>query len=88
MEMKNVLHWPARPSKTQHRILGLRLRWTENSKRYRIEKFPEDGDPIFIILLDDGGWRVIAHRRNLKSAKTYCQSRFKHTERKIRVGRS
>jgi len=83
--MRNVLHWPKRPSKTQHHILGLRMRWTEKSKRYRIEKFPEDGDPIFIILLNDGGWRVIAHRRRLKAAKSCCQSHCKRNERRSRV---
>lgn len=85
--MRNVLHWPRHPSRTQHPILGQRLRWTEKNKRFRIEKFPEDGDPIFIILLNDGGWRVIAHRRRLKSAQSCCQSHFKQYERKIHVGR-
>ncbi len=85
--MRNILHWPKNPSRTYHHILGLRLRWTEKSKRYRIEKFPEDGDPIFIILLNDGGWRIIGHRRRLKAAKSCCQSHFKQNERKIRVGR-
>ena len=85
--MRNILRWPKSPSRTQHHILGLRLRWTDKSKRYRIETFPEDGDPIFIILLNDGGWRVIARRRRLKSAKSCCQSHFMQTERKIRVGR-
>jgi len=85
--MRNVLHWPRHPSRTQHHILGQRLRWTEKSKRYRIEKFPEDGDPIFIVLLNDGGWRVISHRRKLKSAQSYCQSDFKQKERKTHVRR-
>jgi hypothetical protein len=83
--MRTILHWPKSPSRTHHRILGLRLRWTDRSKSYRIERFPEDGDPIFIILLNDGGWRVAAHRRRLNSAKAYCQSHFKHTERNIHV---
>ncbi len=81
--MKTILQWPKGPSRTQHPVLGLRLRWTDKSKKYRIEKFPEDGDPIFIILLNDGGWKVIARRRRLKAAKSCCQSHFKHSERKI-----
>jgi hypothetical protein len=36
-----ALQWPVRPQKTQHHILGSRLRWTEKGKRYQIEKFPE-----------------------------------------------
>ncbi len=83
--MKNVLQWPTRPSKTQHRILGLRLRWTDKSKRYRIEKFPEDGDPIFIVLFTDGDWRVIGRRRRLKAAKSCCQNHVKQHERKTCV---
>ena len=83
--MRNILHWPKNPSRTQHRILGLRLRWTDKSKQYRIEKFAEDGDPIFIILLNDGGWRIIGHRRRLKAAKSCCQNHFKQNERKIHV---
>jgi hypothetical protein len=86
--MRTVLRWPKGPSRTQHRILGLRLRWTEKSKCYRIERFPDDGDPVFIILVNDGDWRVIARRRNLKSAKSYCQNHLKQVQRKNRVGRS
>jgi hypothetical protein len=62
------------------------LRWTDKSRRYRIERFPDDGDPVFIILIAEGGWRVIAHRRKLKSAKAYCQNHFTHNERKIHGG--
>lgn len=80
--MRHVLSWPTSPSRTRHRILGPRLRWTERSKRYRIEKFPEDGDPVYIILINDGDWRVLAHRRRLRLAKAYCQSHFNRSERK------
>ena len=86
--MKPILQWPKGPSRTQHPILGLRLRWTERSKRYRIEKFPEDGSPVFIILLNEADWRVISHRRKLRSAKTYCQQHVRQAERSSRVRRS
>ncbi len=77
-----ALQWPARPQKTQHHILGPRLRWTEKSKRYQIEKFPEDGDPIFIVMVEDGGWRVIDHRRTLKAAQSCCRRHFKQNKSK------
>ena len=83
--MRNVLHWPKHPSRTQHHILGLRLRWTEKSRHYRIERFPEDGDPVFIILLNDGTWRLLARRRKLKSAKSYCQTHYKQNQENIHV---
>jgi hypothetical protein len=85
--MKPILEWPKSPSRTQHRILGPRLRWADKSKRYRIERFPEDGDPVFIILANTGDWRVISHRRRLKSAKLFCQQHLRQTERSIRVRR-
>ncbi len=82
--MKDVLQWPVRPHKSQHHILGPRLRWTEKGKRYQIEKFPEDGDPIFIVMVEDGGWRVIDHRRTLKAAQSCCRRHFKQNERQNR----
>ena len=72
--MKPILQWPKHPSKSRHHILGRRLRWTDRSKRYRIERFPDDGDPVFIVLLTDGGWRVMAHHRKLRPAKLHCQT--------------
>lgn len=83
--MKLILQWPKSPSRTQHRILGLRLRWTDRSKRYRIEKFPEDGDPVFVILLNDGDWRVLAHRRKLRAAKSFCQTHSRERDRNRRT---
>jgi hypothetical protein len=80
-----ALQWPKRPSQSRHPILGRRLRWTDRSKRYRIERFPDDGDPIFIILVGDGDWRVIAHRRKLKAAKLYCQTHYRQTQRRTNV---
>jgi hypothetical protein len=77
---RTALQWPTRPQKSQHHILGPRLRWTEKSKRYQIEKFPEDGDPIFIVLVEDGGWRVIDHRRTLKAAQSCCRRHSKQTK--------
>lgn len=83
--MGGKLQWPKRPSKTQHPILGPRLRWTEKGKRCRIERFPEDGDPLYILLIpDDLGWRVFDHRRTLKAAKAYCQRHCKQNERQNR----
>ena len=38
--MNPILQWRKQPSRTQHRILGLRLRWTDRSQRYRIERSP------------------------------------------------
>lgn len=55
--MKTTLQWPKQPSKSRHPILGRRLRWTDRSKRYRIERFPDDGDPLFIVLFFDGNSR-------------------------------
>ena len=52
--MKPALQWPKQPSKSRHHILGRRLRWTDRSKHYRIERFPDDGDPVFIVLFNDG----------------------------------
>ena len=67
--MKPALQWPKQPSKSRHNILGRRLRWTDRSKRYRIERFPDDGDPVFIVLFNDGAWRVMSHHRKLRPAK-------------------
>ena len=86
--MRATLQWPKQPSKSRHHILGRRLRWTDRSKRYRIERFPDDGDPIFIVLVNDGGWRVIAHRRKLRPAKLCCHTHHRETERKTHVRRS
>lgn len=86
MKEQQKLHWPKGASKTRHHILGSRLRWTEKSKLYRIERFPEDGDPVFIILVASGsGWRVVGRRRKLKSAKTYCQTHAKQNKGKTHV---
>jgi hypothetical protein len=85
--MKPRLQWPRRPSRSQHRILGLRLRWTDRSKHYRIERFPEDGDPVFIVLCNDGDWRVISHHRKLKAAKLHCHNHYRQPERKTRAQR-
>lgn len=79
--MKRVLQWPKHPSRSHHRILGLRLRLTDRSQRYRIEKFAEDGDPVFIVLFNNGDWRVVSHHRKLKAAKRYCQTHYRETER-------
>ena len=85
--MKPALQWPKHPSKSRHHILGRRLRWTDRSKRYRIERFPDDGDPVFIVLFNDGHWRVMAHRRKLRPAKLYCQTHYRQSERKNHVRR-
>ena len=93
VKMKNILQWPSRASKDRHHILGLRLRWTEKSQRYQIEKFPNDGDPICIVMVRDDDdefptaspWRPIAQRRGLTAAKKYCEKHFKQKERKAHV---
>ncbi len=81
--MKPHQQWPKHPSRSQHRILGKRLRLTDRSKRYRIERFPDDGDPVFIVLFNDGAWRVMSHHRKLRPAKLYCQNHYRQTERKL-----
>ena len=86
--MKSLLQWPRQPSKSRHHILGRRLRWTDRSKRYRIERFPDDGDPIFIVLVNNGQWRVISHHRKLRPAKLHCHTHYRETERKLRVRRN
>jgi hypothetical protein len=86
--MKPTLQWPKQPSKSRHPILGRRLRWTDRSKVYRIERFPDDGDPLFIVLFNDGAWRVMSRHRKLRPAKLYCQTHYRETERRIRVRRS
>jgi hypothetical protein len=87
--MKTAPQWPKRPSKLRHPILGRRLRWTDGSKRYRIERFPDDGDPNFIVLVCDGDWRVIAHRRKLKLAKKVCNDHNRQAQQeKTRVRRN
>jgi hypothetical protein len=86
--MKPHLQWPRHPSRTQHPILGLRLRLTDRSKRYRIERFPEDGAPLFIVLFNDGAWRVLSRHRKLKAAKLQCHNHNRQTERKSRARRS
>lgn len=83
--MTPTLQWPKRPSKSSHPILGRRLRWTDRSQRYRIERFPDDGDPVFIALFDDGQWRVISHHRKLRPAKLNCQTHFRESQRKTHV---
>jgi len=86
--MKTTLQWPKHPSRTQHPILGLRLRLTDRSKRYRIERFPEDGDPTFIVaVFVDAHWRPLAHKRKLKAAKLYCYTHYRETTRKTHVRR-
>jgi len=41
------------------------LRWTTSCKNYRIDKFPDDGDPVYIVMFEDGrGWRVSGVRVN------------------------
>ncbi len=80
--METALQWPTQPSKSRHHILGRRLRWTDRSKRYRIERFPDDGDPIFIVLVYDNDWRVVSHHRKLRAAKLCCQTHYRQTERK------
>jgi hypothetical protein len=85
--MKPRLQWPKHPSRSRHRILGLRLRLTDRSKRYRIERFPDDGDPVFIVVFNDGAWRVMSHHRKLKAAKLFCQTHYRQTERNTRVRR-
>ncbi len=86
--MKSTLQWPKQPSKSRHHILGRRLRWTDRSQRYRIERFPDDGDPIFIVLVNDSHWRVISHHRKLRPAKLHCHNHYRQTERKLRVRRN
>ena len=85
--MRPTLQWPKRPSKSWHHILGRRLRWTDRSKRYRIERFPDDGDPVFIVLFNDGHWRVMGHHRKLKPAKLYCQIHYRQSERRTHARR-
>ena len=81
MKVKNVLKWPKRPSKSQHRTLGKRQRWTTKCQRYRIERFPDDGDPVFIVMAeDDGGWRVLGHNRRLTAAQKRCQTHARKNE--------
>jgi hypothetical protein len=60
----------------------LRQRLTDRSQRYRIERFPEDGDPLFIVLFNDGDWRVMSHHRKLRPAKLACQTHYRETTRK------
>lgn len=79
--MKPTLQWPKQPSKSRHHILGKRLRWTDRSQRYRIERFPEDGNPVFIVLCNDGDWRVIDHRRKLRAAKLSCHNHYRESTR-------
>ena len=85
--MRTTLQCPKQPSKSRHPILGRRLRWTDRSKRYRIERFPDDGDPIFIVLFNDGGWRVQSHHRKLRAAKRACQDHYRQAERNTSVRR-
>ena len=78
---KRGFQWPAEPQRLDSHFLGLRLRWTEAGGHYRIERFPEDGDPVFIALHADGvGWRVFDHRQGLKAAQTSCRRHFKEKE--------
>jgi hypothetical protein len=83
--MRAILQWPRQPSKSWHHILGRRLRWTDRSKCYRIERFPDDGDPVFIVLFNDGQWRVVSHHRKLMPAKSRCQTHCRQNERKNHV---
>jgi hypothetical protein len=86
--MRPILQWPKQPSKSRHPILGRRLRWTDRSRGYRIERFPDDGDPVFIVLIYDGHWRVVGHHRKLRPAKLHCQTHSRQSERNAHVRRS
>lgn len=86
--MKATLQWPKHPSKSRHNILGLRQRLTDRSKQYRIERFPEDGDPVFIVLFFGGdAWRVVSRHRKLRPAKLACHNHYRQTQRRIHGGR-
>jgi hypothetical protein len=88
MKVKQNLRWPKSPSKSQHATLGTRQRWTTKCRRYRIERFPDDGAPLFIVMAEDGGGlRVIGHNRRLNAAKKRCQTHSNQNEMKIRVRR-
>ena len=88
MKEKHDLQWPKRPSKSQHATLGPRQRWTTKCQRYRIERFPDDGDPVFIVLVEGGGgWRVIGHNRRLMAAKKRCHAHRKQSEKKTKARR-
>ena len=53
MEVKGrkiTLEFPRRPSVSRHPILGKRQRWSEASGIFRIERFPEEGSGLFIVL--------------------------------------
>lgn len=83
MKTKNEMQWPKSPSKSQHRTLGTRQRWTTKCKRFRVERFPDDGDPLFIVMVADGdGWRVIGRNRRLKAAQERCLTHIKQSETK------
>lgn len=71
--------WPKRPKKLTHPILGRRERWDEQTGTYRVERFPEDGDPRFIALVGAtvdsctmNAFRVIGRHHTLKAAIRAC----------------
>jgi hypothetical protein len=67
------LLWPRQPSRTAHAILGKRLRWTDSTRQFRIERFPDDGNPVFCACyLDDDHYRPFSHHRTLSAAKHEC----------------
>ncbi len=75
------LQWSKQPSRSMHRILGWRHRWTARGGDFRVERFPQDGYPLFIALaLGTLGWRVICRRRTLKAAQRSCQTIAKATK--------
>jgi hypothetical protein len=89
MKTKTDLQWPKGPSKSQHATLGTRQRWTTKCHRYRIERFPDDGAPLFIVMVEDGGgWRVIGHNRRLTAAKKRYQTHMKENEKKSKARRA
>lgn len=95
--------WPKRPRQLNHPILGKRERWNEATGAYRVERFPDDGDPRFIALAATkaqnstmNAFRVIGRHHTLKAAQRACklhlriQARkaFKREQRTVRTTKS
>jgi len=68
------LHFPRRPSVTRHPILGRRQRWNERDGMFRIERFPEEGSGLFIVLSQiRGELKPVGQRRTLGAALALCR---------------
>lgn len=65
------LSWPARPSRSRHKILGPRNTWSAAGKRFRIIQFPQATARFQAV--DDVSGAHIGNFGSLNGAKLACE---------------